>query len=62
MTWILNADFHEALIPPTLASISTVPSSPNRIAVSGYEKAMVKDLLPNQGMGVGRSARPEATR
>jgi asparagine synthase (glutamine-hydrolysing) len=45
-----------------LASISTVRSSPNREAVPGYEKAMLKDLLPNQGMGVEWSARPEATR
>jgi hypothetical protein len=43
-----------------LASISTVRSSPNRMRF--YEKAMVRDLLPNQGIGVDRSAKPEAIR
>ena len=46
----------------TLASISTVPSSVNKNDLSDQEKRMAKRLSPNQGMGVGSSASPEATR
>jgi hypothetical protein len=45
-----------------LASISTVPSSVNENDICGQENRMAKRLSPNQGIGVGSSARREATR
>lgn len=48
-----------------LASISTVLQRANTeefMSVACQEKAILRRLPPNHGMGVGSSARPEATR